>query len=296
MAGARPSIAIMAIHLDTTACFFHYTTREAAFGDIVPRKRLRFSAYERMRDPMENKQWTFPAAWFVKDDEPIESREQAYFEFHHLAAEIFKLAHLLALTVDAPYPRPDEEFGRGWSRARMWEQYAEEHRGVCLVFDQDLLTKNVSADLHRQLNVRPYDDPVEYTPRGGGGLTLDLGQIPIPVPSDYVRKYIEDNRYDLFFQKTLDWETEHEYRFVTTAQPDEPLYADYGDALVGIIVGEKFPAWERASAIESARQVGLEPQIMHWENNHPLPAALELETTPAKEESPPDRPPIPPPS
>jgi hypothetical protein len=226
-----------------------------------------------MRDPLENKEWSFPAAWFVKDDEPTEVRERAYFEFHHLAAEIFEQAHLLALTVDADYPWPDEEFGRGWSRARMWEQYAEKHQGVCLLFDRDLLTKNLASDLHRQLNVRPYEGPVEYSTRGAD-LTLDLGQMPIPLTAAYVRRFVEDHHEELFFKKTLDWETEHEYRLVTTAAPAQPLYADYGDALVGIIVGEKFPDWQRPGAIEAVQQVNLEPQIMHWENNHPLPARL----------------------
>lgn len=71
------------IDLDTSRCFFHYTTREAAFGDIIPRRRLRFSTYARMRDPMENKQWAFPAAYWVRNDEPTEVRERAYFEFQH---------------------------------------------------------------------------------------------------------------------------------------------------------------------------------------------------------------------
>lgn len=153
-----------------------------------------------MRDPMENKQLTFPAAFFAPDDESTEERERAYFEFHRLAAEIFDQAHLLALTVDADYPVPDKEFGYGWSRARMWEQYAEAHRGVCLMFDRERLTEHVSADLYRQINVRPYDDPVEYTP-SGGDLTLNLNEFPTPVPPDFVSRYIEDHRYELFFRR-----------------------------------------------------------------------------------------------
>ena len=265
--------------MDTSKCFFHYTTREAAFGDIIPRRRLRFSTYAQMRDPMENKHRTFPAGYVVKDDDPEDALERAYFEFHRLAAEIFDQAHPLALTVDAAYPWPDELFGRGWARARMWEQYAEAHKGVCLMFDRERLTEYVSSDLHRQLNARPYEKPVEYTP-SGGELTLNLGEFPTPVPADFVRKYIEDNHHELFFKKTLDWETEHEYRFAATAPLGKPLYADYGDALVGIIVGEKFPDWQHASAIESAHQVGLEPQLMLWENNHPVPVALKLKPPP----------------
>jgi hypothetical protein len=34
---------------------FHYTTRDAAFGHIIPERRLRLSPYRRMRDPLESK-------------------------------------------------------------------------------------------------------------------------------------------------------------------------------------------------------------------------------------------------
>ena len=277
----------MADDFDTANCFFHYTTREAAFEHILPSGKLRFSTYERMRDPMENKEWYWSAAFFVNENEPPETRERAYFTFHHLADAIRRQAHLLALTVDADgYGGGDEAFGVGWSRARMWEHYAEKHAGVCLVFDRERLTKNIEDDLFAQLNIRPYHHPVEYTPDGHrGALILDLGSVPVPVEPDFVQSYIEDHHYDLFFQKTWDWQSEHEYRFVTTAPPDQPLYASYGDALVDIVAGEKFPDWERAGALEAGRRLELEPHIMNWEMRSPFRATLKLKPWLGSEEA-----------
>jgi hypothetical protein len=260
------------IDLETSDCFFHYTTREAAFEHILPTQRLRFSAYEQMRDPLENRPWQFVGAFFVDSEDP-QRGERQYFEFTRGSHSVFRLAHLLALTVDAQgYSADGEHFAKGWARARMWEQYAENHAGICLAFDRERFTANVEKDLHEQLGVRPYHRPVQYSETGGESHHhLSLGQFPGQVDNAFVEKYIEDHNDELFFQKTLDWLTEHEYRFVTTAPPDKPLYADYGDALVGIVIGWQIPDWERPAAIEAAHAVGIEAVEINWNMGQPLP-------------------------
>jgi hypothetical protein len=37
--------------------FYHYTTLSAAFEQILPTGKLRFSPYARVNDPLENKPW-----------------------------------------------------------------------------------------------------------------------------------------------------------------------------------------------------------------------------------------------
>lgn len=265
----------MTIDLETSNCFFHYTTREAAFEHILPTGQLRFSTYEQMRDPLESRPWQFTGAWFVNPENPHLGEEQL-FSFYRGSHGVFQLAHLLALTVDAGGYAPDaEHFAKGWSRARMWEQYAENHAGVCLVFDQERLKANIAANLEEQLGIRPYHRNVEYSQTGGESyINLPLAKFPKKIDDAFVQQYIEAHNDELFFQKTLDWQAEHEYRFVTTASPDEPLYAAYGNALVGIVVGWKIPDWERPAAIEAAHAVGIEPVEMNWSMGRPGPVPL----------------------
>lgn len=278
MAGTRPRIGGVqeTIDVETSACFFHYTTRQAAFDHILPEQRLRFSTYEAMRDPLESRPWQFTGAWFVQPREDPYLPEKQLFSFLNGSHRVFQLAHLLALTVDAEgYSAGGERFAKGWARARMWEQYAENHAGVCLVFDRERLKANVEAELHRQLGVRPYHRQVEYSETGAESyFHLQLGQFPDEVDDAFVEKYIEDHNDELFFQKTLDWQTEHEYRFATTAPPDEPLFVDYGDALAGVVVGFDIPDWERPAAIEASHAVGIEPVEMNWKMGVPLPVPL----------------------
>jgi hypothetical protein len=58
----------------------------------------------------------------------------------------------------------------------MWEQYAEDHAGACLIFDRDQLLEAVRQDLGRRGSYR--EGPVKYTVAGfatsdGGTVMLD---------------------------------------------------------------------------------------------------------------------------
>ncbi len=261
--------------LDTTKCFFHYTTREAAFQHILPTGKLRLSTYEQMRDPMENKDLHWPVGWWTSGE--VENvKQSAYQDFARAADEIRRQAHLLALTVDAlDYGPGAWAFAAGWSRARMWEHYAEQHAGVCLVFDRKALTSNLAADLESQLGSRPFSDAVEYTETGSDQAPfLDLTSVPEDIAGTFAPEFIEQNYRLLFFEKTLDWETEHEWRFVTIAPTEDTLYADYGDALVGIVLGERFPDWQRPAALEAGKLAGVEPHILNWDQREPMPVRL----------------------
>jgi hypothetical protein len=254
------------IDLDTSKCFFHYTTRDAAFGDIVPRRRLRFSSYGRMCDPLENQPWQWIGEWSVSPQHDPRLGENKFMDFNRRARDVFRLAQLLALTKDADnYGAEAADFAKGWARARMWEQYSENHGGVCLVFDKERLTELLVRDVAKQLGHPPYHGAVEYSERGSRAyLNLHVDDLPETVEPEYVNTFIEANKGPLFFEKVIDWQSEHEYRFVTTAPPEVPLYAEIGDALVGVVAGERFPDWQRPAAIKAAHEIDVNPAELNW--------------------------------
>jgi hypothetical protein len=136
-------------------CFFHYTTREAAFEHILPSGKLRLSSLDEMRDPLENKAPGYQTDVKVRRGKSSAVQDfRTFASFGYIADEIRASARLLALTVDAdgypPEPPEAAEFARGWSRARMWEHYAEKHAGVCLIFDRNGLTEAVTRSLRDQ--------------------------------------------------------------------------------------------------------------------------------------------------
>ena len=132
--------------------FYHYTKREIAFEHILPTRKLRLSPYSRMKDPLENKVWQFVGGhWisFADDLAVLERKEEVLDQFERGAYLIWRSVKLLALTIDAQegYAGHAKPFGMGWSRARMWEHHAEEHAGVCLVFDQDKLNESIKKSV-----------------------------------------------------------------------------------------------------------------------------------------------------
>jgi hypothetical protein len=252
---------------------YHYTTRERAFEHILPMARLRFSPYRAMRDPLENKAWRpQPAAYWNSSaqGQPGDPGhpETNYWQFNVSAGQIWDQAHLLAFTVDADdYSAENERFGRGWARARMWEQYGEEHAGVCLAFDRERLVASIAASLQSQGLASAYHRPVEYTESGKEPLILGSDMLTEKISSETVSAFIEANHDSLFFLKALDWRSEYEYRFVLTARPDgEGVFVEFDDSLVGIVAGEKFPDWQIAGALELAARHEAEAVQLHWDN------------------------------
>jgi hypothetical protein len=252
---------------------YHYTTRERAFEHILPTSQLRFSPYRAMRDPLENEAWRPQPAGYWSS--PAQGQpgdpghpETNYWQFNSWAAQIWDQAHLLAFTVDADdYSAENERFGRGWARARMWEQYGEGHAGVCLAFDREQLVANFATSLQSQDLASAYHRPVEYTESGKEPLLLGADMLTEEISQERVSALIEANHDSLFFLKALDWRSEYEYRFVVTAPPGgEGVLVEFGDSLVGIVAGEKFPDWQIAGCLEHAARHEAEALRLHWDN------------------------------
>jgi len=248
--------------------FFHYTTAEAFFENILPKGALRFSRYRDMRDPLENHSWSFR---LEPQGGPLRTAEAELF-----AELIHKRSYLLSLTVDAITGNGRyEPFCRGWARARMWEQYSANHTGVCLVFKREELTQRIKDCLLGEPGFdAPYHMQVIYGDSEEQRPPLDLSKFPEGINPEVVISYVEENIDGLYFRKTLDWESEHEYRFVTTSTDDADLFVGFEESLEAIIVGEKFPDWQRPSAIDACRPRGVKVLRLHWGTGRPKLAKL----------------------
>jgi hypothetical protein len=288
--------------------FFHYTTRDAAFGDILPRKRIRLSPYSKVRDPLEYKAY-FTAAYFedsFKDEEGKDPALEIWSKSNELAARLRRETKLLALTVDAAQGYEGEKaegFGRGWSRTRMWEQYAENHEGVCLMFRRDNLKQRLKEGLTAQGAGALYDGEVRYTETGLAGepqaQNLALDQFVGGKTSEAMADHLEKHHRELYFLKTRDWESEHEYRFVTLSPGADYQYVEFGDDVVAfVVVGEKFPRWQIAGALETCKLAKVQPLRLTWWNYRPIVTRLQvpdpMRFRPQSRKPPPEAPPHPP--
>src|SRR5215211_4948838 len=249
----------------------HYTKAAVTFEDILPTGKLRMSPYRKMRDPAENQDLLPGTAFFGErsDEEAL----GAVFGVAGLIKEVRDSVRVLSFTHDAPLVgRTFPTFAASWARPRMWEQYGDDHRGACLVFDADRLEEALQREFARQAPEAPYHlGNVVYTP--GGIAESELQRIIDDRIFDAehrhqaVADYIDRHNEDFFFLKTDDWATEYEYRAVFQRPDDDYAFVGYGDALVAVIVGYAFPPWQRPGAREACAEAGIELHRMRWKRS-----------------------------
>jgi hypothetical protein len=137
----------------------HYTLAGTAFEHIVLTGRLRTSPYRLMRDPAENKDLLPAAAAPRGQENPVQEYRAAVQKLKEERDRV----RLLSLTADVHYEPRAKVFGCCWARPRLWEQYADAHCGVCLVFQRALLEEALQDGLGED---RVSFGEVEYTPEG----------------------------------------------------------------------------------------------------------------------------------
>lgn len=261
--------------------YAHYTSAQVAFEHVLPKSRIRLSPYRRMRDPAENKDIVPGTGGRGIDRDTFDESVRAMIG--EIKARRDR-CRVLSLTHNDASAR--ETFGCCWARPRMWEQYADKHRGVCLVFDAERLTRAMQ-DAFRAHQIQSWCREVVYTEAGIAGSTLrfltDTRIFDADQRADAVTEFIERNIDDFFFLKTDDFKTEHEYRIVITgdesvaAAPGSPVsfegefaYVKYGDALEAVLVGERFPNWQLLGANRTCERAGARLGKVGWEHRRPI--------------------------
>jgi hypothetical protein len=147
---------------------YHYTTADTAFAKTMATGQLRLSPYAKMRDPLEAGRLVLGSVFPTTDAATDGQREANYLLANYQISRLRENSKLLAFSGDADsdkYRGSAWAFGRGWARARMWEQYADRGKGVCLAFDFERLQPLIIEQMHRR-DPRSFDGPVSYTEEG----------------------------------------------------------------------------------------------------------------------------------
>jgi hypothetical protein len=172
-----------------------------------------------MRDPAENKD-IHPSMSWPDDRDGLYVIPEVLWRIKAARDRM----RVLSLTRDAEdgggsYP----EFDCCWARPRMWEQYGDNHRGACLLFDPTRLERAIheqwpeerthqlgNVDCTREGSAEVYERVVDAAP------ILDDEE-----PARAVADYLNANRDAYFFVKSDDFATEYEYRVVLAAKDDD---------------------------------------------------------------------------
>lgn len=250
---------------------FHYTRRDTAVEHILGTRQFRLSPFGLTNDPLEFKDWSFLLVGSGLPPDGIDNKHfQSEFELNNVVKERAKLA---CFTADGgPIGRdPSEVFRRGFARSRMWSQYGEQHRGVCLVFSKAGFRQEVSA-LKKAEEDRIYEGSVSYkdfSPEAINARTLNGDKLKEMAIREYVAGHLDDHYKALFLEKAQDYRDENEYRFILANSAPGFAYVPIDGCLEAVIAGVLLPTVYRDLIARLAHELGAEYKSLGWHNGRP---------------------------
>ena len=216
----------------------HYTSLEVACEHILPSGNIRFSPFQKTNDPRENKERVVSFDW-SGDGPPPENWSDISNRAQHA---ILNCCQVFCGTLDAKENPHKLKTKLCFGHPRMWAQYGNSHRGICLVFDRDKLT---DAIIGTPSSGKVYKGEVVYNDFLNRELASDIDlDYDLFDPSDIecgIEEHIEKFQHGLFFRKDSDWASEDEYRWVIYRRAEGYVYVPFGDALTSIVLGTDCP-------------------------------------------------------
>jgi hypothetical protein len=218
-----------------------------------------------MRDPREYQDWSVPAAGFTGDT-PNEVVERAWADANLRLNTLRRRFKLLSFTED-DLETPGE-YGRGYSRSRLWESYADGGAGVCLALHKETAANEVRPQVE-ELG-RSTDGSVVYkNARLFEEIFVDLGEAVRGDLDRIADEKLATHMDALFLTKNTEWQSESEYRFIVECEP-EFVYVDVPESLVGVCLGPETPDTALEAIRYFAREKTLAIGKLLWMNNEPL--------------------------
>lgn len=269
------------------AFVYHFTTFKTARDFILGGERqILANLMAKMNDPFEHTPKQLPLAW--KTIDAIED---------DLASRVHKVlidatvsdARLFCCSLDVPAQKCAHQNGpiytrfnrRGFDHPSMWAHYADNHRGVCLIFYRERLNQSFRKACEPK-GLKSISAPVNYERFAASRLlresdwyvTKDQSDMTQSSLKQWARDHIIANYTLFYFTKHDDWTPEAEYRWLILGDHKEDLLIPLkGDELAGVILGSDFPLIDHQNACKLCDDWRIPIRAMIWtngESNHPI--------------------------
>jgi hypothetical protein len=172
---------------------YHFTKAETALDFILPSLQIKLSSPLNTNDPQENKAY---GSWYVFDEFDSFSELSVKKDFNSFLTDNCRI---LCFSTDYEIYEGSVWHTEGFKHPTMWAHYADRFKGVCLVFNKEILLKNLHDKdcVTGKVNYQPY--------------------LPFPAVSKaryeeegnvYISKYFREYASELFFTKYIHWAQE----------------------------------------------------------------------------------------
>ena len=213
---------------------FHYTSYSSALGILLSGK-IRLGSLPYKNDPLEFQDHRNDAIVFHGNpsNEELALRMR---RFKDAVIEREKTVRFASFSMDLPEGSQGEYYNnlsKGWARSRMWAQYADNHKGVCLIFDKTNLIKSFTRTF-KSKTCKTHCGEIDYT--------NNLYPIKDVLESS-AESFLSSDKIDFLFKKCEDFRDEQEFRLLLI---DDKLKDDkeivsfpISKSICGVIPGEK---------------------------------------------------------
>jgi hypothetical protein len=264
---------------------YHYTNASTLAHNILTSGTLRFSNFARLNDPREYKNFdldVYSSGPLGNDCADIKSQMEVALK------EDWKIACFVIDPVEAVISPATDALGarqldamheRGHSRPRMWAQYADGHRGACLVFRKHDLDQAIRSYAGRD-GLKVFCGPVSYHnvpvvgSMGPGAFSFSIDNVRRDGVRHTAERHIGRYLSELYLTKNRDWEAEREFRWLLRGAPEKEVLVEFGNSLVGIAIGELFPSELKKAVGRYALDNEISVVTMDWRRAIPQPKPI----------------------
>lgn len=268
---------------------FHYTKASTAIDYILYNQKLRFSKAIRSNDPIESKKAKRGTVYFDSEVDINQSKEhhddanelhntlddlenrfcQICFCKNTLGAD-FASEHYLA------FKGHEELFG--FTKLRMWDQYADKFTGVCIAFSKEKILSLNKDKFELIVDDVSYLSFCELFMKKIGDIQ---GNYLKKVGKDKYKEQLEKSLKESFFCKHLDYSGENELRIGTLFEPEkcfpeiirdelilnQNMMLDITNCISAIFISSFTNDKQKMDLLEYANNFNVELIEMKWKHN-----------------------------
>lgn len=271
---------------------FHFTSAETVIDFILKENTLKFSSFNYVNDPKESKSWPFK---FYGDY--IENKKKLSPLLFEKCNETIK-DHWLVLCMT----KADKDIVYDM---KMWDSYGQRHKGVCLVFDHKKLSKVLnsqkdnflfeseilySKEMVNEINIYSIEgffyiylglnfpfliNQVKnmYNPflltNISDPFMISLERFLYIGRENYMKWHSVHFYKTLFFNKSLFWKQEKEYRYILYSDKVvDKKFMNFKDSLKEVVLGNDINSSNRIKIKEMLKGTNIKISQLVYNNWH----------------------------
>ncbi|MCH8010941.1 MAG: DUF2971 domain-containing protein [Candidatus Marinimicrobia bacterium] len=265
-------------YVDKDDALFHYTNLRVGIENILHEKKLKPSLYIDTNDPREYKflllnrmgsEWSEETKRLWADAHPVIDR---ILKYHYKVMCFSSNGRPTLIINNNEIDEIEDPYAvtTGWSKSRMWTQYGENHRGLCIVFSKTAIEKMIQdVNLPAMSSKRDY---VKYSPSERIRMvayTINVSRLKQKGVENYCKNHVLKHINDFFFTKHVDYRDENEYR-VVIYDPEKIYEYFYINSIIkGVIAGDRTPKVYLPIIEKQCEALNIECRRIEWDRGKP---------------------------